>query len=622
MEQTAAVELLVPRTRLGCTSWLSQQQPTVVADCLDLSQCAYNALRRELGKGEASRLSSEVARLQEQLLHAENLAKQQIAEAVSACQKEASRQLGIQKELCAQELAGEQKDKEERLALYRAREEALQVSLDKWQQEASGRERGLRERLGLQEAQLKEALDGQKVQLEEEHSGALASLKQLHQVELQELLDRCARTVAELQQTDQRHALRLAEERELLKEAAAQQLEQLRRESAQELAAKTLALEQQAQASERYWVEVQRLKQEIRDIYQKKSEEMKLLQEQHALQTKELVAERENLADKYLGSLRGSSTSALGQLGEDFVAKVQAELSLGTWRDTSHTASAGSADALWEMDFPGCAKLSALVEIKHAQRLHSVHDIAKFAEDVSAGARQGQINCAVLISLAARIPSTRPLHLSFEHGVPVLRASRNAEDALPARSLVELALSTVATVWPLIQRQRGEHSEEHLLCSISELFDAQLVEVAKLSKQADELERQGRSLQRSATQVRKCRDALAKGVDTIRIQFPQLVVGQSDSDEVESESIWTQPEAAALLELVQQFKTEHRGRYPKSFKELGALPDAVAQFVQMQQVPLPDAVGRAKALVPKGPKRPRTEPAAAAEYPPSASGAL
>jgi hypothetical protein len=264
------------------------------------------------------------------------------------------------------------------------------------------------------------------------------------------------------------------------------------------------------------------------------------------------------------------------------------------------------------LEFAGCAKLSALIEIKHTQRLHSVHDIAKFAEDVSAGARQGQINCAVLISLAARIPNTRPLHLSFENGVPVLRASRNAEDTLPARSLVELALSTLATVWPLIQRQRGDHSEEHLVCSITELLEAQLGEVAKLSKQADELERQGRSLQRAAGQVRKCRDTLAKGVDTIRIQFPQLVAGEANSDE-ETESPWALPASTALLELVHQFKTEHRGRYPKTFKELGGLPEDVAQFVQLHQVPLPDVVNRAKALVPKGPKRARTEEAAAPE---------
>jgi hypothetical protein len=600
---TAKVELIVPEHRLSCSTWLRAQPPDLIADCLDLSQCAHNALVREVGKGEASKLSKEVSSLKAQLLKAEQEAKESTDRAVLASQKKAAAFLEAQKQVWAEELSKEQLDKEARVAALKSREDTLKNAFETCESEASQRELALRKRLAAQEDAQEKVLEAERSRLLLEHKKALDKDRAAQKLDLVALEERCARVSAELQQVEQRHSLRLAEEKELLKDIAAQQLEQLRQEKSQELAAKTQAFEQQAEAAGKYWAEVQKLNLEIRELCQKHSEELLRLKDEHGQHTKELYTERESLAEKYLSTFRGS-TASVGQVGEDFVARVQSELSLGTWIDTSHTAAPGCSDALWEMDFPNCCKLSALVEIKHTQRLHSVHDIKKFSDDVSEAARQGKINCAVLISLATRIQNTRPLHLSFEHGVAVLKASRSADDALPARSLVELALTTLATAWPLVQRRRGERPDESIFCSISELFDSQLTEVTKLSKQADELDKNGRSLQRLAVQLRKTRDALAKGVDTVRIQFPQLVTAEEEQDE--EGNLWAEPPALALLDAIQQFKLARHGHYPKSFKELtGSLSPEVRAFVEAQSVDIKDAVARAKTLVPKGPKRAR-----------------
>lgn len=607
-EKTAKVELHVPQKRLStCSAWISTQPPSIVADVLDLSQGAYNALSREVGKGEVAKVSRELAALQSKLVQAEQTAKEKIEEAVQEERQKAAARLEDQQRGWSEEIARERDDKTFRLASLKERETSLVQEIADTERASREREAAFRAQLQEQETQLGQALEAQKAKLLEEQERALSQASLWHQKDLTALEDRYSRVAAELNQVEQKHSLRMAEERELLKESATQQVEQIRKEMAHELAAKVAALEQQTAAAGKYWEEVQRLNAELRELAAKHSDDIK-----------QMCLEKESIADKYLGTFRGS-TAAVGQIGEDFVAQVHADLNLGSWTDTSRVSAPGHSDAFWEVDFANCSKLSCLVEVKNSQRLHSVHDIKKFTDDVSEAGRQGRINCALLISLSARIPDTRPLQLSLEYGVVILRASRSASDHLPPRSLVETALNTLATAWPLVQRHRSEQNSgadsEVIFNSVAELFEAQLAEVTKLSKQADELDKNGRCLQRIASQVRKSRDALAKGVDTVRIMYPQLVLTEEDDERcggasaaVDAENMWLEPGAASLLDAIFKFKESKHGRYPKTYKDLaGTIDSEATAFVDARRIDVKDAVARAKAQVPKGQKRARTE---------------
>ena len=455
------------------------------------------------------------------------------------------------------------------------------------------------------EKALAEALDAQKKQLSANFSETWS-----HQVK--DLEDRCTRLVKELHDADQRHALRLAEDKELFRVQYSQQVESIRKETAHELVATKKAADQQAEAAKKYWQEVQKLNDEIKGLYQKHSQDLHQAQERHYNETKQMHAEREELAGQYkefVSSFRGSATQ-IGIVGEELVAKVHEGMNLGTWYDTSHENSCGMADAQWKMDFPNCPQMSCLVEIKNSSRLHTAKDLKKFSDDVSEATRQQRANCALMISLTSRIQNTKGmLDLKFEHGVPILRASRSVDSPLPAQTLVEMALTTMVSMWPLIQKQRGQNSTDSVFESIAELFEAQLVEVTKLSKQIDDIDRTGRSLQRTAGQLRKSRDALATGVDGVRIQFPQLMPSKEDcTSETPTEDPWTLEEAQTLFDCIHSYKQSHHGRYPKVITDLTSLPEEIASFVNDWGLDMKTAVEKAKAQVPKGPKRARTAP--------------
>lgn len=528
-----------------------------------------------------------------------------VEKAVSVNQKKAEAALEAQKKIWADDLNRERHEKEARLASLKSREETLCAELSRLEEDSNKKEQLLREKNRTHEALLTEALENQKKQL-------IASLEDTWIQQVKDLEDRCARLLQEVKDSDQRKNLRIAEEKELCRQQIVQQLDLLRRETSSELASKSQAFEQQKAIAERYWEETQKLNQEIKSLYAKHSQDLKEAEERHRQDTKQIQAEKEQLTKDFVSKFRGSTTAA-GQIGENFCAMIHAELCLGSWTDTSKMQCAGQSDALWELEFPNnCPKMSCMVEIKNSQSLHSQNDLQKFCSDVSEAARQGRVNCALMISLATRIQGTKQLHLSFVHGLPCLKASRSADDAIPAGVLVELALNTMANIWPLVQQhRRGGSDIESIFVSISDLFENQLGEINRLSKEIESLDRTGRGLQKTASQLRRIRDNLAKGIDVVRVQFPQLMdVEVAESVAAPQQSIlslltndvWSSPEALALIDAIHQFKTEHHGHYCKTFDEL-KLPRELSNFVENNKLELKLAVDRAKKLKSRPPAK-------------------
>ena len=248
--------------------------------------------------------------------------------------------------------------------------------------------------------------------------------------------------------------------------------------------------------------------------------------------------------------------------------------------------------------------MKCLVEVKRVASLHTQKDVAKFWSNVDTNMRASRINAAIFLSLSARIDDTRPLDVKMYNGIPVLQASRSAEDFLPAAQLIEMSFYTFASLWPAIARSRGDDTGG-LLDAVARHFEAQVEELTKLSKKIDNVERMAITLQREAVGMKKIRDTLCTGVDQVRLQYPQLTLSEEAHSAVEQGDAWTSANGKALLAAIAAYKTAKKGRYPKGLHDL-----EVAEEVLTFASGLPNCFEKAVALVKSQQtraKRPREE---------------
>lgn len=164
----------------------------------------------------------------------------------------------------------------------------------------------------------------------------------------------------------------------------------------------------------------------------------------------------------------------------------------------------------------------------------------------------------------------------MHNGIPVLQASRSAEDALPAAQLVELAFSAFASVWPTIARSRGEDADG-VLDSIARHMDSQMEELESMSKKINAIERMAITIQREAVGIRKIRDSMVGSIDQVRLQYPQLTSQEEEHEGAQSVEGWASEPGKALLVAIESFKSLKKGRYPKHLGEL-SLSDEVLAF--------------------------------------------
>ena len=400
----------------------------------------------------------------------------------------------------------------------------------------------------------------------------------------------------------------MTQEKELLRERLSEDLARERRETAHSLTLKSQALEQQAKLSEQFWNELANQQKELRSLNEllrtaneKHSEEIRNLQESKDTEAQRLQTEKAEVLARYQEFASGfQSSTSIGKIGEDFVQRIHADMSLGLWQDTSKLQEPGYADGLWEMDFP-TGKMRILVETKNVSQLHSQKDIAKFATDVDFGIKNGKINGALLISLRARIPNTRHIQLEVSNGIPIIKASREFEDSLPAVSLVQLALNTMANAWPLLLTKRGEEADDALVAAAA-FIDDSILKSTQLSKTINDIEKTARNLQKNLVDLKKNRDNVIQGVDQLRVQFPQLN-SQLEIEEEEIPDPWTDPRIEDLIACVQEHKREHFQKYPKKLADV-RLSEAALEFSCMNpDIDFAKLIKRAKAGVQRGQKR-------------------
>jgi hypothetical protein len=323
-----------------------------------------------------------------------------------------------------------------------------------------------------------------------------------------------------------------------------------------------------------------------------RDEAIKRASELHQQDVQDFTSRVEAMANKnqeLLKNLTGTATS-IGFVGENFVNTVFARLNLGTLENVSRSQAEGFADYHWTWTPSNCAPLAAMIDVKLVSVIHSKHDTEKFYKDLSTAVACNRANCGMLMSLNARCPNTRPLHLSVHQGVPVCIISRASNDELSAACMVELGFLAMAQAWPLICRQKGGGDEQTILAAGQHL-DAQLLDLEKFMKRVVTIAGLATRMSREAEGMKKNITDMIKGIDVLRQANPQLSPAAVEDDEeyeeydpvVAEEADWSTTGALSLISSYNIFLKDQAGNakthYPKNIAQLRISEDAKA-FVE------------------------------------------
>jgi hypothetical protein len=264
--------------------------------------------------------------------------------------------------------------------------------------------------------------------------------------------------------------------------------------------------------------------------------------------------------DTLFGALVGNSQRR-GEIGENFVKLVHDELRLGVLHATSHARRPGVCDHLWARAACGdaAAPLAVMVETKYAARGDTTEDVEKFLRDVDAGVRTGARNGAIYLSLCGPIAGRARIDVEKVHGVPVLWASRADDDALSARSLVELAFHAFASMWPLLHRAEDAAHRE-LLPELRASLQRQLEHAHALEPSIRFLEATSEQTRREAEALRKKQKKMVTELTNLQARHAELSMAVVATDD-----------DALVAAATGAIRAHHkrRGRYAKTIDDVG-----------------------------------------------------
>ena len=176
------------------------------------------------------------------------------------------------------------------------------------------------------------------------------------------------------------------------------------------------------------------------------------------------------LTDRYDESTRGLTHGGVqkGTCGQELVIQTLRQMCLGSVDDVSSKAEMG--DLIWKHVYPDTRKvLNCLIEVKF-EKNHMKQGRDKLYRDIDRRLKAGEINCAIFFSLTATVANKQKLDVSMYKGIPVIFASREASDVIPAITLVELAFRQMYQVLPLVVSGSEDSEDMSLVSQISESF--------------------------------------------------------------------------------------------------------------------------------------------------------
>ena len=276
--------------------------------------------------------------------------------------------------------------------------------------------------------------------------------------------------------------------------------------------------------------------------------------------------------EKLTKSLTGTSAS-IGAVGEGFVKHKMTSMNLGTYDDDSQNRNVGFADGTWKYQYelPNIPPISCLVEVKNKRKLEKSADFDKFEKvDVPAAHNGGRINMAIFISLLERISGRNWISLDTKLGVPTLYISRNDEDAISAEALVEIAFRTMSQIWPTISQQ-SDKDIEVTMNEVGMHIESQLVELEALFKHVADLEKQGNSLIKKASAMKRVAETMESNMHRLRMSDSRLVINANH----QTYDFWSN-EGKILIDSLRQYNREKK-RHATRLEDLKDLDENVTK---------------------------------------------
>lgn len=588
-----SISLDVPQKQEKCASWISKQPPDVVAQVLSISETVYSFLH---ARGKDSNAEAESRRFAERLAaerkkhdelvrshHEEIDAEKQRLTAVFG------ERIGSQAEhnqsLIKQN--NELKERMERMEVEAEKKEAERVASmrsefrQRWEEQAKGvdekirrlseekaeaevrlREEEIRHEAALLQ-QRKEAENRMEEQRAEMQGRASAQAKEAHEAAKaqvqQKISDLNADLAEKLKQVDHlrggveaEYAEKLAAEKRSFEEyraAYGAEMEKLREEKDARYAEMLATLKT-------HMADLQKQRDETHAELRAKEEAMQKVQEK---QTGDLAKTHDEVL-RVVQRMTGSSSAAVGRIGENFVFDVHSSLQLGTLTEHTHSKRPGYADATWRLDEIG---LVGLTEVKYGctdAHIHTTKDIGKFEADVRSGIEQGRINVAIILFLEKRIPNRPHISVDLKLGIPTIWASRDASDILPARTLVELAFRTMVEVFQIVRTQGA--GSEGVVKDVANFVEEQVKLYDQLQKDTDFFVDGIHAQLRRANAMSASIAKLFSATASIRGRHPVLQCS-TDTISKDSSSWWSTEEGTELLSKWRQYHAT-RGRHPPS----------------------------------------------------------
>jgi hypothetical protein len=494
---TTTVSLTVPAERTNCADWLAGQAPVAVADVLEAAETLCTCvLSSERGPSDA---------LREELRRVRGAHAEEVDGLASTIHEQ-----------CAVDLVRRTDDLRERHASETALLEAQ-----------------VRERQG--------DVERTKRVLEEMHTRSCAELAQ-HRDQLLDDVDRLKGTLA----THETESARRMDER----------TEALRAEFERDRAMREL-LYQKNEGNLQLLLEEMRQGVEARVAvdrvqYEQRIRTLEEAVERRDTELREVQSTTVARVETLFNSLVGNSARK-GDVGEALVRTIFAELELGTLAHVGRVQCTGFADFLWDFAPPTAATpLRAIVEIKFSQQGNRARDVVKFHEDVREAVHTGRANAALYISLVDRVEGRPKISVVLLHGVPVVWAARNADDDLSARSLVEMAFTTLAHIWPQLCSATGSDAVLHEV--VSHVAQS-IADFERMDHNLRAIEKANETIRTNTAQVRTARDRLLSAAHRFRTKHDARP---------------TVDETALRCEVTEKMRAYYgrRKRYPSSLEEL------------------------------------------------------
>ena len=305
------------------------------------------------------------------------------------------------------------------------------------------------------------------------------------------------------------------------------------------------------------------------------------LQEKHDKLGSAMQQKADEYADRIANmvqSLRGSS-SAKGDVGENFVKTMHSETRLGTYESDGHKRTPGFADGTIHHVMQHCKDQKGIIEAKNSDNLKIKVDMDKFKKtDIPAAVHQGRVNCGIFFSLTCRIHGKDMFYIEIIETIPVLWASRSADDDISAAEMVKIGFRMMAEIWPLLAHENA-NSEESTWTRVAEHLQTQTTKLDESNKVIATIESGANKMLRDVARLKEKHKEMLTQIQNVQFHDTKLTLKHTLHGLTEQTPFWDTAEASTLLAEIKQYYETHPGRYPKTIEDL-QLDDKVALVIQ------------------------------------------